>query len=290
MAVGENPPSGVILDYSLKDASKDAIKLQILDSEGKVIRKYSSKKVDEQRPPSEGEPFDFGGRDTLPAEKGLNRFVWDLRYEPATKVPGLVVWGGSGAGPVAVPGKYQAKLTVAGKDYAVPFELKEDPRVQTPAADLQKQLELGLKVRDRLSEAHKAVNEMKEAQAQMTALKTRLGSDEKVKDIVAAMDDLNKKIGAVEDGLVQLKAKAGEDALNFPNGPADQLQALGSTVDSSDNAPTQQSYAVFDKLTVPIGEQLAKWQELKDKDLPAVNDKISKANIPAIALTPPKEE
>jgi photosystem II stability/assembly factor-like uncharacterized protein len=290
MAVGENPPSGVILDYSLKDASKDAIKLQILDSEGKVIRKYSSKKVDEQRPPSEGEPFDFGGRDTLPAEKGLNRFVWDLRYEPATKVPGLVVWGGSGTGPVAVPGKYQAKLTVAGKDYTVPFELKEDPRVQTPAADLQKQLELGLKVRDRLSEAHKAVNEMKEAQAQMTALKTRLGSDEKVKDIVAAMDDLNKKIGAVEDGLVQLKAKAGEDALNFPNGPADQLQALGSTVDSSDNAPTQQSYAVFDKLTVPIGEQLAKWQELKDKDLPALNDKISKANIPAIALTPPKEE
>ena len=236
------------------------------------------------------QPFDFGGRDTLPAEKGLNRFVWDLRYEPATKVPGLVVWGGSGAGPVAVPGKYQAKLTVGGKDYAVPFELKEDPRVQTPAADLQKQLELGLKVRDRLSEAHKAVNEMKEAQAQMAALKTRLGSDEKVKDIVAAMDDLNKKIGAVEDGLVQLKAKAGEDALNFPNGPADQLQALGSTVDSSDNAPTQQSYAVFDKLTAPIGEQLAKWKELKDKDLPALNDKISKANIPAIALTPPKEE
>jgi len=290
MAVGENPPSGVILDYSLKEVPKDAIKLQILDSQGKVINKFSSKKVDEQRPPSEGEPFDFGGRDALPVEKGLNRFVWNLRYEPATKVPGLVVWGGSGDGPVAVPGKYQAKLTVAGKDYTVSFELKEDPRVQVSDADLQKQLELGLKVRDRLSEAHRGVNEMKEAQAQMAALKTRLGSDEKVKDIVAAMDDLNKKIGAVEDGLVQLKAKAGEDALNFPNGPADQLQALGSTVDGSDNAPTQQSYAVFDKLSAPIGEQLAKWKDLKEKDLPALNDKISKANIPAIALTPPKDE
>ena len=290
MAVGENPPSGVILDYSLKEAPKDSIKLQILDSQGKVINKFSSKKVDEQRPPSEGEPFDFGGRDALPVEKGLNRFVWNLRYEPATKVPGLVVWGGSGDGPVAVPGKYQAKLTVAGKDYTVSFELKEDPRVQVSDADLQKQLELGLKVRDRLSEAHRGVNEMKEAQAQMAALKTRLGSDEKVKDIVAAMDDLNKKIGSVEDGLVQLKAKAGEDALNFPNGPADQLQALGSTVDGSDNAPTQQCYAVFDRLSAPIGEQLAKWKDLKEKDLPALNDKISKANIPAIALTPPKDE
>ena len=220
----------------------------------------------------------------------MNRFVWDLRYEPATKVPGLVVWGGSGDGPVAVPGKYQAKLTVAGKDYTVAFELKEDPRVQVSDADLQKQLDLGLKIRDRLSDAHKAVNEMKEAQAQMAALKKRLASDDKAKDIVAAIDDLNKKIEAVEDGLVQLKAKAGEDALNFPNGPADQLQALGSVVDGSDNAPTQQSYTVFDQLSAPIGEQIAKWKDLKEKDLPALNDKISKANIPAIALTPPKEE
>jgi seryl-tRNA synthetase len=157
-------------------------------------------------------------------------------------------------------------------------------------ADLQKQLELGLKVRDRLSEAHKTVNEMKEVQAGIAALKKRLGTDEKTKDIVTAGDDLNKKIEGIEDGLVQLKAKAGEDALNFPNRPADQLQALLSSIDGSDNAPTQQMYTVFDQLNGPIEEQIAKWKDLRERDLPALNDKIAKANIPAIAVTPPKEE
>jgi len=290
MAAGMNPPSGAIFDYSLREAPKDAIKLEILDAQGKVIRKYSSKKQEEEGPPSEGEPFRRGGGEAIPAEKGLNRFVWDLRYEPATKTPGLVVWGGSGDGPMALPGKYQAKLTIAGKDHTVAFELKEDPRVPVSDADLQKQLELSLRIRDRLSEAHRAVNEMKDVQAGIAALKKRLGSDEKTKEVVAAGDDLNKKIETVEDGLVQLKAKAGEDALNFPNRPADQLQALLSTVDDSDTAPTQQCYTVFDQLNGPIGEQIAKWKELKEKDLPALNDKIAKANIPSIAVTPPKEE
>ncbi|HUJ31647.1 MAG TPA: hypothetical protein VLY23_10235 [Candidatus Acidoferrum sp.] len=290
--VGGNPPSGVIFDYSLKEAPKEPMKLEILDAQGKVIRKYSSKKVEEEGPASEGEIFRFGGGEPLPAEKGLNRFEWDLRYEPATKTPGLVVWGGSGQGPVAVPGKYEAKLTVAGKEYKVPVELKEDPRVPVTEADLQKQLELGLKMRDRLSEAHKAVNEMKEVQAQMTALKKRLTEEDKDKnkEIITAIDDLNKKIEGVEAELVQLKAKAGEDALNFPNGPADQLQALLASVDGSDNAPTAQSYTVFDTLNGPIGTGIAHWKDLKDKDVPALNEKIEKANIPAIAVTPPKEE
>jgi photosystem II stability/assembly factor-like uncharacterized protein/DNA-binding FrmR family transcriptional regulator len=288
--VGMNPPAGVILNYSLKEEPKGPIKLEILNAQAKTIRKFSSQKAEEQGPPSEGEPFQLRGGQNIPAEKGLNRFVWDLRYEPATKVPGLVVWGGSGAGPVAVPGKYEAKLTVAGKDYTVPIELKEDPRVPVTEADLEKQFDLALKIRDRLSEAHKAVNEMKDVQAQLAALKKRLASEDKAKDVVTAIDDLNKKIENVENGLVQLKAKAGEDALNYPNQPADQLQALLSTVDGSDNAPTAQSYTVFDRLSAPIGEQLTKWKDVGDKDIPALNAKVSQAAIPAIAVTPPKEE
>jgi photosystem II stability/assembly factor-like uncharacterized protein len=290
MNLGMNPPSGVILDYSLKETPKDPVQLEILDSQGKVIRKYSSKKEEREEASSAGEPFRLGGRETLPTEKGLDRFVWDLRYEPATRVPGLVVWGGSGAGPLAVPGNYKAKLTVAGKDYTVPIELKEDPRVEVSQADLEKQLGLGLKIRDRLSEAHRDVNEMKDVQAQMAALRKRLTAEAKDKQIVASLDALNKKIDAVEAGLVQLKAKAGEDALNYPNQPADQLQALLASVASSDNGPTAQSYTVFERLNGPIGEQLAKWKELEAQDLPALDEQIAKAGIPAIAVLPVKEE
>ena len=319
---GQNPPSGVVLDYSLnkapnsatngsektedtnkgndadkvesehadKDADKNTLKLEILDSRGKVIRKYSTKKSKEQEAPDEGDEFDFGRQDTLPAAKGLNRFVWDMRYEPATRVPGLVTWGGSGNGPVALPGKYEARLTVDGKQYTAPIEIKEDPRVSASETDRQKQLDLALKIRDRLSEAHKAVNAMRDIHSQLEALKKRLASDDKVKDIVAAADALNKKLETLEGSLVQPKSKSGEDPLNFPIQVADQLQALGSTVESSDNAPTQQDYAVFDQLDKKIGERLATWEQLQKTDLASLNEKIRNANIPAIAATPPKED
>ena len=322
-AAGQNPPSGVILDYFLKEAPKgapksdkdeqskpndanknaedenagkdngkdaDAVKLDILDAQGKVIRKYSMKKPKGDETPDEGDEFDFRGQEALSANKGLNRFVWDMRYEPATKVPGLITWGGSGNGPLAVPGKYEARLTIQGKQYAAPIEIKEDPRVSVSEADLQKQLDLALKIRDQLSEAHKAVNAMRDIRGQLDALKKRLASGDKSKDIVEAADVLKKKIDALESSLVQPKSKSGEDPLNFPIQSADQLQALGSTVEGSDNAPTQQDYTIFELLDKKIGEHLSAWDQLQKTDLAALNEKIHNANIPAIAAAPPKED
>src|SRR5260370_12359067 len=80
----------------------------------------------------------------MPTGVGLNRSVWDLRYAPPAKVPGSISWGGSPTGPVAVPGHYQLKLTVEGKAYASPVEVKKDPRVEASQADLQNQLDLSL--------------------------------------------------------------------------------------------------------------------------------------------------
>jgi photosystem II stability/assembly factor-like uncharacterized protein len=290
MAVGENPPSGAVLDYWLKEAPKEEIKLEILDTKGNVIRKFSSKKPKQEASGEEENPFRRRGGESIPAEKGLNRFVWDFRYEPATKVPGLVVWGGSGAGPLAVPGKYEAKLTVAGKAYTEPLEVKEDPRVPVTQADLEKQFALSLKIRDRLSEAHKAVNEMKEVQAQIATLKKHAGDDPKAKPVISAADDLNKKIESIEAGLVQLKSKSGEDSLNFPIMPADQLQALLATVDSADTAPTAQSYTVYDRLNGEITPPLEQWDEARKKDVPNLNKEATKAGIPIVGVMPAKQE
>src|SRR5207245_720182 len=75
--VGSNPPSGVIIDYFLKSAPKDAVELEILDAKGKLVRKLSSKKAAEGASPEE-EEFGFSRTgDKLPAEEGLSRFVWD---------------------------------------------------------------------------------------------------------------------------------------------------------------------------------------------------------------------
>ena len=141
-AVGKNPPAGALVYYwlktSLKKPEKKApsgdtaktdgekkeppkVTLEILDSSGKVIRKFPKK--EEAGGADEEDFFGRGGGSDLPMDAGLNRFVWDLRYEGATKVPKAPLWGGNTDGPVALPGTYQVKLTVLGKSYTAPLEI-----------------------------------------------------------------------------------------------------------------------------------------------------------------------
>jgi hypothetical protein len=281
--VGSNPPAGAMIDYSLKSAPKDQITLEILDASGKVVRKYSSKKSAEGASPDEEEFGISRPGEELPTEVGLNRFVWDLHFEAPIKVPGAVGWGGRPEGPLVVPGNYQIKLTVGGKTSTASLELTKDPRVSASPADLEKQQELALRIRDRVSAGNEAVNQIRSVRSQLDALKKRLAADASAKPILDAADALIKKMNAVEEKIIQPKSKSGEDPLNYPIQVADQLTALQETVESADTAPTIASLAVFDELNSRLEVQLAAWHEIQSKDLAALNAAIQKANIPAIA-------
>ena len=136
--VGQNPPAGAVIYYFLKDAPKNdsEAKMEILDASGKVIRTYSSSEYESLEEPAD--PDDKKPEKELKPEAGLNRFVWDLRYDEAHHVPGYYLYEyGSGArGPVAVPGHYQARLTINGKSQTTGFDLKLDPRVKVSQEDL----------------------------------------------------------------------------------------------------------------------------------------------------------
>ena len=281
-AAGGNPPSGAIIDYTLKTVPKDGIALQILDSKGKVIRKFSSKNEH-----GASRSFRGGGGETLPAKAGMNRFEWDLRYDAPTRVPGAVSWGGYEHGPLAVPGDYQVKLTVAGHDYTAPLHVEEDPRVHVSIEDLQKQFDFTQQINARVTAAHDAVNQIREMHAQLDGLEKRLAGNDKAKAADDAAKELDKKLTAVEDALIQPKSTSGEDPLNYPIMIADQMLALTSTVDSADTAPTQSAHDVFDVLNKQLDAQLETYRQLKDKDLAELNRQIRNANIPAIGVTPP---
>ena len=149
-------------------------KIEILDASGKVIRKYSSAEYDPLEEPLD--PDDKKPEKQIKPEAGLNRFVWDLRYEEAHRVPGYYLWEyGSGArGPVAVPGHYQVRLTVGGKSQTAALDLKLDPRVKVSQADLEAQFNLLLETRDELSRVYDAVNQIQDVRAQLSGLKRRL--------------------------------------------------------------------------------------------------------------------
>ncbi len=288
--VGANPPSGAIIYYSLKTAPKEQISLEILDEHGKLVRKYSSKKAGAGASAVEQE-FGFRRQSTeLPAEAGLNRFVWDLHFEAPTTVPGSVGWGGRPEGPLVVPGTYEIKLTAGGKTETAKVEITKDPRVSATQSDFEKQEELAKRISERVGAGDEAVNQIRSLRSQLDALKKRLSADPSAKSVVDEAEALSKKISAVEEKIIQPKAKSGEDALNYPIQVANQLAALQETVESADTAPTAASDAVFDVLNKRLDVQLAAWHELQSKDLAALNSAIQKAHIPAIAPAAEKPE
>ena len=132
--------------------------------------------------------------------------------------------------------------------------------------------------------------ELRDVRAQLESLHKRLADDPAHADIAKAAEDLTKQLAPIEEAIIQPKSKSSEDPLNYPIQVADQLMALSSTVNSADAAPTQASYEVFQELNARLEEQLAKWKEIKEKDLAAFNDQVQKANIPVVMVVVPKKD
>ena len=188
-----------------------------------------------------------------------------------------------------MPGNYQVKLTVAGKSMTEPLEIKMDPRVTTSTADLQKQFDLSMQVRDKVTATHDAVIQIRDLRTQFAALKKRLAGNKSAAAITAAADAIDKKMSPIEEQLIQVKAKSSQDLLNFPVMLNDKLLRVASDVGGADRPPTEQDYAVFKMLSGEVDAQLAKWKEIAAKDVPALNDLVRKENVPLVEVTAPRK-
>ena len=288
-AIGENPADGAILYYFLKEEPKQPVKLDILDASGKAIRTYSSEEKKKEDVDSEGEAERDDAAESIPAKVGLNVFAWDLRYQDPTKIPKAVYDEGTPTAPLVLPGKYQVRLTVNGKESVEPVEVVMDPRVKTSVADLQKQFDLMLKMRDRQDEMNKAILAMRDLRGQLSTLEKRLnGGDTKQvetnKGLAEQSVALRKKLTAIEHELINPEATASEDELHYPTKLNSKLGSLHQAVDSADAAPTEGEVQVFAELDKQLEAQLEKWKEVSSTDVPALNTALSKASVPVVAV------
>ena len=280
--IGANPPNGAVVHYYLKEEPKQEITLEFLDSSGKLIRKFSEKVKKKGAPPTPPTP----GEPSLPMETGLNQFVWNFRLPNATGIPGLILWGGSLAGPRIVPGNYAVRMTVDGKAVSTEnFAVKSDPRVPTTQAEFQEQYDFLLKTRDKISETHEAILEIRDLRNQLKDLSARLKPEHK--DLKDKASEVMKKLTEVEEVLMQTKIKSSQDALNYPIKLNNKLAGLASVVGASDHAPTSQSYDVYNDLVEKIDAQLAIFAKIKSEDVTAFNKMFSQKNLPIITT---KEE
>ncbi len=280
--VGENPPAGAQLTYYLKSAPKGEVKLEILDAQGNVVKSYSSVKRAEVEGPAEW-PDVQKLNEQLPAEAGLNRFPWNIRYEDPVKIPGAFFEGDTAPkGSMALPGMYQARLTVGGKSQSVPVEVKVDPRATATAADLQKQFDLEQQINRRLTALHKTVIQLRDLRGQVEAMNRKYAGAAAWEPVHTGAEDLMKKLTALEEQLVQTKTKSTEGDLNFPTMLDEQLTYLSFAVDAGDAAPTDAEVETFQMLSGKIQEQLNKWDGLLSQDLNTLNRAVEKQKIPLI--------
>ena len=282
--VGQNPPPGAVIYYYLKDAPKAEATLEILDGD-KVVRKFSSSKIEEPEEPLD--PDDKKPEKQIKPEAGLNRFVWDMRYEGTTRVPDYYLWeyAAGRLGPLAVPSTYQVRLTVDGKSQSAPLEIKLDPRVKVSQEDVKKEFDLLLQIRDQLSAVYDAVNQIQDVREQIAGLKRRLPENASTRPAVDAAGALDQKLVALRDEMVQMQIKANEDSLRYPQKVDSKLAYLALVVgEASDSAPTAASYREFDKLKNQATDMLARWAELQRTELAAFQKVASGQGIQTIVV------
>ncbi|MBF8247201.1 MAG: glycosyl hydrolase, BNR repeat-containing protein, partial [Bacteroidetes bacterium] len=286
--LGKNPPGGVVVLYYVKAKPAGPGKLEFLDDKGSVMKSFVLKPdAAEGDAPQESVGGGFGGgqvRDTVTVEPGTNRFIWDMRYSDATNVPGGLLWAGTTRGPRAAPGKYQVRLTVEGKTFTQIFEIRKNPGVVASQEDFQAQVELALKIRDKVTAAHKAVNTIRDIKGQIDNLTRRMRGQANEKNVADASKSLKDKLTAVEEEIIQVKIKSSQDALNYPIKLNNKLAALLSSVSGGDARPTKQSYGVFEDLSAKVDIELAKLKQVMDADLPAFNRTVKDADVPAVIL------
>jgi hypothetical protein len=181
---------------------------------------------------------------------------------------------------MAVPGEYKVELVVNGKTESENFSVVKDPRSPATPEDFDKQLELALKIRDRVSEANSSVVTIRAATEQLKPYLT--SSNDRVK---ASAKQLTDELTAIEDSIYQTKLKADEDALNFPIKLNNKLASVENVVEDTDVEPTAQSYQVVDDLSAQLQVQLDHLHQVETTGIDQFNQLVHDQNIPAISLT-----
>ena len=266
---GKNHHNGVEVFFNIDDKILDentSVTLEFLDNEKKLIKKYDNQ--------SDENALDING------EK--NSFVWNMRYDDAKGFDGLIMWAASLRGPIASPGKYYVKLTVNEKSEEQSFNILKDPRSNSTDEDLKEQFDFLLSVRDKVSDIHQTIIDIRSSRSQLIDLKSKIS--DKYPDMENSISDVISRITLIEEKLYQTKNRSGQDPLNFPIRLNNKLAHLTSVASVGNFKPTDQMYNVRDELIGLIDKELKMWEDIKENDLVKLNSTILENNIQLITI------
>ncbi len=269
---GINHPNGVMVHFFLKDTTKTTVALEILEMNGPLIKKFSTK------------PDKKAKDEDLKIKTGMNKFIWNMRYPNAEDFDGLIMWAGSLTGPKAVPGKYKARLTVNGIPTETEFEILKDPRTSATLDDIKAQFDFSIAVRNKLSETHVAIKKIRTAREQINRVTEPMKGKEDMNDVSELAKSILDDMKNIEEALYQTKNRSGQDPLNYPIRLNNKLAALNSEVDGGDYQPTQQVRAVQKEVVEKIDFQLDQLKKVMNEKLPKFNELIKQKQVNPVTV------
>jgi photosystem II stability/assembly factor-like uncharacterized protein len=275
---GVNPSTGIVLYYQLPEVkATDQLVLEIKDAQGNVVRSFSTK------PDSTYKRYDGGpsAEPLLSAQKGLNRFVWNLRYPTMPGVPGVYIES-SYSGHKASPGKYSFTLKLGKQEFTATASILPNPLYVTDAATYNEYHLLMSSMEKELTGMHQLVNTLYSKKQQLESLLSSLPADAKFAAIKKEGQLLVQQMKAWDEDMVQRKSKAYDDVENFPNKFTANYMFLINQTESDIPKVNQPSLDLLKELTSEWVGLKKRADELLEKNIPAFNTLLWQAGIGAI--------
>jgi photosystem II stability/assembly factor-like uncharacterized protein len=284
----QNPPDGAVVDYFLPKSATGPVTLEIVDAQGKVVRRYAS--TDKREPNEEALAkqliplYWVRMPKVLPASAGMHRWVWDLHYtspdSPRYEYPISAVPGDTPRvplGPLALPGRYTAKLTVNGQTYSEPLTLKLDPRFKTSNEGLAQMLQMELRLTAMMTEGSLSLAEARSARERLQKLAGQASGS-----VAEAVSVFEKKLVAVLGGA-EGPREAGAARATITS-VSQAIGGLYGELDRADATPTAAQRKAMAETERRFSEVMTQWAALLKTDLPELNQLLHKANLSEIRL------
>ncbi len=314
-----NPPDGAPINYYLGRAATGPVVLEILQQDGRLVRRYSSADAVAPIPDAPNAPaptYWYRQPQRLATTRGMHRFVWDVHYQPLTGLGGDAT--ALGAVPTQLPiqaipfntvpapttpwvnpGAYVAKLTVSGVSYSQPIIVKQDPRVKTPALAMLQVYALTKTTYYGAVDARLAAVRLGALRQQMAALQAKAPPA-----VAAALAAFDRQAAALEGtppaaggrggrgaGGGGAAAAAGARGGAPAPGATDTLWAtstalggLMTSMQAADVAPTANTVAAVTAATQNAGRVMARWTALRTTGLAALNAQLRAAGLAPLSV------
>ncbi len=226
------------IKYYLPD-DVTSLNIRIFDQKGNIVLE---KEGLIEKDASEEESSWYGSDNKNPSmKKGLNTYIWNLRYPGATEFEGMIIWSARPQlGPIAPPGKYIIELTINNKKYETSVDLIKDSRIDVSDDDINVQFNFAMEIRNQTDLANRSVIEIRNMKVHLDSIISKKSSSRsaKIKTLISNLE-------TIESSIYQVKNQSGQDPLNFPIRVNNRLAYLRKSVESGDGLPTKGSREVF---------------------------------------------